>query len=447
MRTVLAHGCFDLLHLGHIRHLKEAAALGDRLVVSVTADQFVRKGVNRPRFTTAERVEALRALSFVDETVVSDAPDAVEVIRKIRPAVYVKGIDYDGSHDATLQRELDALHTCGGTLHITSTQKWSSSRLINTEQFSDDVLAYLDHARKNDFLHRIKEAADKADDLKILFVGETIIDEYVFVQALGKASKEFMLATVETGRECFVGGVAAAAKHGDWPHRGIFTLQQTMLKTRFVDADFNRKLFDVYSTRKLDLSDDAREQFQRGASSLTRDCDVVIVNDFGHGLIGIREREILEKSKFLAVNAQTNAGNYGFNPVTKYTKADFICVDDPEARLAVGNDDDRMEIVLGALSALIRCNKFLITHGRHGSFWYDKGRTGTAPAFTSRGIDTMGAGDAVMAVTAPLIVAGLDVEAAALVGNVVGAIKVSILGHRRHVGGKEWRETIDSLLK
>jgi len=93
------------------------------------------------------------------------------------------------------------------------------------------------------------------------------------------------------------------------------------------------------------------------------------------------------------------------------------------------------------------CVRFLVTHGRYGSAWRDGGSKGSSPAFTSAGIDTMGAGDAVMAVTAPLVAAGLDVEAAALVGNVVGALKVGILGHRRHVGRDEWRQTVESLLK
>jgi len=69
-----------------------------------------------------------------------------------------------------------------------------------------------------------------------------------------------------------------------------------------------------------------------------------------------------------------------------------------------------------------------------------------APALAQGGIDTMGAGDAVMAVTAPLIAAGLDMACAALVGNIVGAIKVSILGHRRHVGRQEIIQTLEALL-
>lgn len=446
-RVVLAHGCFDLLHLGHIRHLEEARRQGDRLVVSVTADRHVAKGSGRPHFTAEERAEALKALACVDEVVVSEAPDAVDVIARIKPAVYVKGSDYAAAPDGTLSREIDAVAAHGGRLHITQTAKWSSSRLINAETFSEQVLAYLDQARQSGFADRIEAAWAKADRLNIAFVGETIIDEYRYVQALGRASKEFMLATVETGAESFAGGIAAASRHGEWSNLRVVSPAKTIRKTRFVDADFKRKLFDVYSAKKLDLSDHARAAFHENLRQAVVECDVVIVNDFGHGLMGGAARGLALGAKFLAVNAQTNAGNYGFNPVTNYPKADFVCVDDPEARLAAGLADAPIAEVIETLGCQMECGCFVVTHGRYGSVFSDPHGLGSAPPFCTNGIDTMGAGDAVMAVTAPLVAAGLDLAAAALVGNVVGAIKVSILGHRRHVGRAEWLETVRSLLK
>jgi rfaE bifunctional protein nucleotidyltransferase chain/domain len=446
---VLAHGTFDLLHIGHIRHLEEARRQGDRLVVSVTADRYVCKGAGRPRFTVAERVEALKALACVDEVVISEAPDAVDVIERLKPAVFVKGLDYASKEqsDQRLVREAEVVRSYGGRLHITKTELRSSSRLLNGEKFSPEVVEYLDQARRNGFGERINEALVKADQLKVAFVGETIIDEYRYVQGLGRSSKEFMLATVETGSECFHGGVAAAAKHGEWPNAHVVSPAKTLRKTRFVDADFNRKLFDVYSARRIDVSDQSRAAFRSELRKAVQESDIVIVNDFGHGLIGDVERGMMETAKFLAVNAQTNAGNFGFNLVTNYLGAEYVCIDDPEARLAAGMADAPIESVIRDLSGKVQCRRFIVTHGRYGSAFLDAHGFGTAPAFTASGIDTMGAGDAVMAVTAPLVAAGLDLAAAALVGNVVGALKVGIIGHRRHVGRTEWKSTVEALLK
>lgn len=129
-RLILAHGCFDLLHLGHIRHLQQARTFGERLIVSVTADRYVRKGPGRPRFVDKERAEALKALFCVDEVVITDAPDAVDTIKRLRPAVYIKGPDYVESADPVLTREREAVEACGGVLRFTSTRKWSSTELL-----------------------------------------------------------------------------------------------------------------------------------------------------------------------------------------------------------------------------------------------------------------------------------------------------------------------------
>src|SRR5204862_3331113 len=92
--VVLAHGTFDLLHVGHVRHLEAARKLGDVLVVTVTADRFVNKGPGRPVFTEWLRAEMLAALSYVDWVAINPSPDAVSAIDLIRPQFYVKGQDY-----------------------------------------------------------------------------------------------------------------------------------------------------------------------------------------------------------------------------------------------------------------------------------------------------------------------------------------------------------------
>src|SRR3984957_10119221 len=89
--VVQAHGTFDLLHLGHVRHLEAAKALGDVLVVTVTADRYVNKGPGRPAFTETLRAEMLAALQYVDYVAIAEAPDAIGALEAIRPAIYAKG--------------------------------------------------------------------------------------------------------------------------------------------------------------------------------------------------------------------------------------------------------------------------------------------------------------------------------------------------------------------
>ena len=92
MRVVLANGVFDIFHIGHLLYLEQASRMGERLVVSVTADAFVNKGPHRPMFSAAQRAEIISALRFVDEVVIVDGP--LQALELIKPDIFVKGQDY-----------------------------------------------------------------------------------------------------------------------------------------------------------------------------------------------------------------------------------------------------------------------------------------------------------------------------------------------------------------
>ena len=111
-RIVLTNGCFDVLHLGHVRYLEQAATLGDLLVVGVNGDHSVRllKGAGRPLVPEQERAEVLAALAVVDYVVIFSEPTAESLVRLVRPDIYVKGGDYQVNSipEARLARELGA---------------------------------------------------------------------------------------------------------------------------------------------------------------------------------------------------------------------------------------------------------------------------------------------------------------------------------------------------
>lgn len=127
MRLVLAHGCFDILHIGHHWHLKAARSLGDRLVVSITAAPFVNKGPGLPVFSDDERAEALLDLRFVDEVWICHAPCAEPALRKFRPTWYAKGIDYMG--EPVMPQDLAACKELGIGIAYTATHKYASGAL------------------------------------------------------------------------------------------------------------------------------------------------------------------------------------------------------------------------------------------------------------------------------------------------------------------------------
>ena len=128
LRIVLANGCFDLLHVGHLRYLSGAKALGEFLVVGINSDEQARKlkGEGRPFLPEDERAEIVSALRCVDIVTIFDEPTVEELIRIIRPDFHVKGTDY--TIDTVPER--DIVRECGGTVAIVGDPKdHSSTRL------------------------------------------------------------------------------------------------------------------------------------------------------------------------------------------------------------------------------------------------------------------------------------------------------------------------------
>src|SRR5438552_2789449 len=131
-KIVHCHGVFDLLHIGHIKHLEAARHHGDVLVVTLTPDRFVNKGPHRPAFPERLRAEALASLACVDFVGINEWPTAVELIEKLRPDFYVKGVVREGGkrdHTDAIQREEDAVKAGGGQLVLTDEETFSASTL------------------------------------------------------------------------------------------------------------------------------------------------------------------------------------------------------------------------------------------------------------------------------------------------------------------------------
>ena len=127
---VLAIGCFDLLHPGHIRHLEAAARFGDSLAVLVTPDRFVSKGPGRPVMNESLRTEMINALDCVDAAVVNDYPTAVEMIYQLKPSVLAKGWEYKSNMTDSLRAEIAALEAVGGRLIFTPESEFSTTSLV-----------------------------------------------------------------------------------------------------------------------------------------------------------------------------------------------------------------------------------------------------------------------------------------------------------------------------
>jgi len=418
-KLVLAHGVFDLLHLGHVRHLQAARAMGDELIVSVTADEFVNKGPGRPVFSEQQRYEMLVALACVDRAVISREPNAVRAIEALRPDIFVKGADYRDSLDP---EERAAVERVGGRVEFTDEATLSSSTLIN------------DHIRERPpfNLDEILPWFDRIKDYRALVVGDEIIDEYQYVIPMGKPPKEHILACQWQSGEEFSGGVSAVEAYIEpfVAETRVITGPATR-KQRFIDPSQMRKLLEVYY-QGSPISQELRKLCDDEIAATAPNVEIIVVADFGHGCLSPGTISLLQRAApWLAVNCQTNAANLGFNLITKYRRADFICLDENEARLALRERHAPLSELARRLGEI--APKVIITRGRDGCITWDRGNGGEAhevPAVAKSVIDTMGAGDAFFAITSPLAAAGMPLQQAGFAGNVMAALKVGKVGHQ-----------------
>lgn len=269
---------------------------------------------------------------------------------------------------------------------------------------------------------------------RVLFIGDTIVDEYHYVTPLGKSAKENLIPVRFKHREIFEGGVEAAANHARsfCGEVVIGSSGPATRKVRFVDENYLRKGYEVHYQ-----NGHGGRQWPQGG-----DFNAIVITDFGHG--EIKDPSAWDASDvFVAISAQTNSANHGFNLITKYASADYIVIDEPEARLAAHDRESPLEDVLVKL-ARGRAQKFIVTHGRHGAYGYEEGRgVFYQPSFSERPIDTMGAGDAFFAVTAPMAKHGA-IEDLLVIGHAAGTLKTQIVGHRKAVEKNELVEYLKS---
>ncbi len=131
-KVVLCHGCFDLVHVGHIRYFKAAKQMGDILVVTLTQDIYVNKGPNRPVFNQDLRAESIASLECVDYVAINKWQSSEETIRLLKPNIYVKGQEYEGLKDKTgnIVKEANAVKDVGGEIRFTHETVFSSTKLL-----------------------------------------------------------------------------------------------------------------------------------------------------------------------------------------------------------------------------------------------------------------------------------------------------------------------------
>lgn len=484
-KIVLCHGVFDLLHFGHITHFKNAKKNGNILIVSITPDKFVKKGPGRPVFNQNIRALSLAELNIVDYVTINNSHSAVNVIRTIKPNIFCKGTEYKiHKNDITteIKNEAKEIKSVGGKIIYTEGKTFSSSNLINTFGISDydNSNNSLRNIKKVTNFKKIKNIFKNIEKLKILIIGELIIDKYVFCEALGKSGKEPVLVLKDKKTEEYLGGAGAIARHISNFNNNItlFSMvgeksehlkkikknlppnirlellkkknSSTILKTRFVDSNSHSKVLGVYNFND-DILDIKQEKAQSiKLKQIIPKFDLVIVSDYGHGFITKKLAKLIcSKSKFLALNAQINASNIGYHSMRNYKNIDCVIINQKELEMEFRDKSTNLKNLIKKLSKINNIKNLVVTQGRQGATFFDKKKNSffKSDAFAKEVVDKVGAGDAFLSLTSLILKESQNKQLALLIGSLAAAQSAEDMGNKNPVNKINLLKHLEHILK
>ena len=481
--VALCHGVFDLLHPGHVQHFKVARKLAEVLVVSITADAYVNKGPGRPLFDQSVRAQTLSALQDIDYVIICEKSTAIELINEIKPNYYVKGSDYlNADNDVTgmILKEREALEKHGGQIYFTDELQSSSSYLINKyfSNVSPEAQEWIKEFKLSDGYDQVLEALDKIRELNVLILGETIIDQYTHCAPLAKSSKDPILAFHEQKTNFFPGGVLTIANNcSSWVERVKVisfsapkdltlnslmrkmnpsvvtefietTDRPTILKHRYVESNSNTRVFEYYDFSESNLPPETSSAILSSISKQISKFDLVLAADYGHGFFDSNVITFLQSSSCnLSVNTQANAGNRGYNTISKYLRADLITMNGGELQLELRNRNPDYQQIVPVLISKMKAKCAVVTLGGDGLMVFNnKGGYEKVPALAGKLVDKVGAGDAVFAMASLLASVGSSLKVIGFLSNLVAAHEVSQLGHEKSLTQSDIRKHVKSIL-
>lgn len=472
-KIVLCHGVFDLVHPGHIIHFEEAKKMGDILVVSITSSKYVRKGPGRPYFDDDMRMKFLSAIECIDYVILSEGYTVDDIIEVLEPDLYVKGQEYAKAEDdltGMIDSEIELVRKHGGEIAYTTGQVFSSTKLINhaLPALTNEVKEYMERFHKEYNFNEIKRYVDKIQDMKVLVIGDVIIDEYVYCMVQGMMSKDKGYSARYKYSEQYMGGALAVANHLSSFSENVTLMSvigkeesihsrilnelsdrmrldltysskfATIVKRRYVSLDEKREEVDkIFAVNNLPvpmrIDAETMDIFKTRLNGKIGQYDIVILCDFGHGLV---DKDVMgliqEQAKYLALNCQTNSSNFGKNLITKYHKADVFVLDQKELGLAFTNYQDEEDEFLIQLEEHLK-SKGWLTRGSRGAVSVENGILNICPAFTLKVKDTIGAGDAFFALASAIAATGAPMNIGTFIGNIAGALAANIVGNKEPI--------------
>ena len=482
-KIVLCHGVFDLVHYGHIAHFKSSKKYGDILVVTITTDKFINKGPNRPYFNQDLRKKFLSNIDFIDYVSEVNSPSAIEAIKQIKPDFYAKGKEYqDLNKDITkkIKAEINEVKKNKGKIIYTDDVTFSSSKILNDLDLllSPEQLKEVRNIKKKNDHVSISEKFKKLKKLKILVIGEIILDKYTDCEPLGKSGKDPIMMFKKNDSKIIMGGSGAIANnliqfcddvklvsylgkkinYKEFVYKNLerkikkeflYIDSPTILKEKFIDKTSGNKIVGFYNFDDSILDHNSQKKLKKILTSNINKYDVVIVANYGHGLINDEIANLISnKSKFLVVNSQINAANIFHHSLNMFKKSTCTIINEGELRHEMRDKHSNIELLIKKLSKMINSKFFVVTRGSAGSKLFDvnKNEIINSAAYATKVVDKIGTGDTLMAVFAVLLKSTKNPELSLFLSSIAASHNVQKMGNDVRISPNIILKTLQHLI-
>ncbi|MEJ7692848.1 PfkB family carbohydrate kinase [Daejeonella sp.] len=463
-KVIICHGVFDVVHPGHVRHLAYAKTKADILVVTLTQDKHIKKGIYRPHIPEGLRALNLAAFEMVDYVLIDENATPLNILKEIQPDFFAKGFEYASSGlPRATQAEADVVDSYGGQMIFTPGDVvYSSSKFLNLSLPQLQLEKLLLLMQLNDIsFDNLRVTILKLSDYHVHVVGDTIVDTYTRTTFIGGQTKTPTFSVLYQGEDNYIGGAGIVAQH----------LRAAGAKVTFSTILGNDKLKDFvidgliksgvetsliidqtrptshknaiisggYRLLKLDTLDNtpiSEEILQKLTNSIQQTpADAVVFSDFRHGIFNRSSVKTLTKAipagVFRVADSQV-ASRWG--NITEFKKFDLITPNEREARFALANQDSGVGRLASFLLEDCDCNNLILKLGDKGIFCVAQNEELKTPAFSIDSfanyiVDAVGAGDALLAYSTLTMLATGSLVMAGIIGSMAAACECEIDGN------------------
>ena len=464
--SVLVFGHFSTVHAGHIRHLKYAKELSNEVIVALTGDSCTSRGM---KYSQKERAEALNYIDIIDQIVLLEGDELADAVRMVKPKILLLGKEHECTDKNNLIKAIKEQRESGREVIFDAGEThYATSRLLEQPYESLHDAKRKEYqavcARRNIVKSKLLESIEYWEAVKLLVIGDTIVDQYAACEALGMSAEAPVIVVRELNKKNFIGGAAIVASHiselgpkchyisivGDdsegmlvrktLKKKGIsFDLitdktRPTTFKKRYLVE--SQKLFRVSRLDDKEINQEIETLVMNKIENAIKKVDGIVISDFVYGVI---TEKILQRTRELA--KEHNIKLFGdvqsssqIGDVTRFVDFDLICPNEREARIALQDKDSGIEALSQKILATTKARSLVMKLGAEGFILYESTKNDVIkrisfPTLTLNPLDVTGAGDAILSLMATGLSANQDIITCAALSCCIAAAAVETMGN------------------